>query len=48
MVMPIPQEPEKYAEGWLETEKTRKELKRSAEKAARKEAKERASRREQF
>lgn len=47
-VIPIPGEPEKYAEGWLDTEKSRKELKELAEEAARRGAKERARRRGQL
>lgn len=47
-VIPIPEEPEKYAEGWLDTEKSGEELKELAEKTAQKDAKKRAQRREQL
>lgn len=47
-IIPIPEEPEKYAEGWLDTEKGREELKELAEERARKEAKGRAQRRDQL
>lgn len=47
-VIPIPEEPEKYAEGWLGTEKSRKELKKLAEEAAKKDAEKRAQRRDQL
>lgn len=43
-IIPIPEEPEKYAEGWLDTEKSRKELKKLAKEEAQKEAKKRARR----
>lgn len=48
IVVPIPSEPLKVAGGWLKTKRDRRELKALAEKAARKDAVERARRRRQL
>ncbi len=47
-IIPIPEKPEEYAEGWLETEKTNKELKELAEETAKEDAEKRAKRRNQL
>lgn len=47
-IVPIPEEPEKYAGEWLDTERDRRELKELAEETGQKEAEERARRRDQL
>lgn len=47
-VIPIPGDPKKYAEGWLDSDKSRKELKKLAEERAREDARRRAERRKQL
>ncbi len=47
-IIPIPEDPEKYAEGWLDSDKSRKELKELAEEKAREDTKKRTERREQL
>ncbi len=47
-IIPIPEDPEKYAEGWLDSKKSRKELKELAEKKAKEDAKSRSKRRDQL
>jgi len=48
VVIPLPKHPEEEAEGWLETDRSRKELKELAEKEAQRDAAERAKRRGQL
>ncbi len=48
VLIPIPPKPSKYAKDWLDTDKGRKELKKLAEDLARKDAVERAKRRNQL
>jgi bifunctional DNA-binding transcriptional regulator/antitoxin component of YhaV-PrlF toxin-antitoxin module len=47
IAIPLPEKPEKVAEGWLETGKTREELGALAEEEAKKDATTRAKRRRQ-
>lgn len=48
VAIPLPKEPHKEAEGWLDTDKTRVELKSLAESAAMEDASRRAGRRKQL
>lgn len=47
-IIPIPDDPEKYAEGWLDSDKSSGELKKLGEEKAGEDAKKRADRREQL
>jgi bifunctional DNA-binding transcriptional regulator/antitoxin component of YhaV-PrlF toxin-antitoxin module len=47
VAIPLPREPHREAEGWLDTDKTRSELKALAEEAAMEDAAKRARRRRQ-
>lgn len=47
-IIPIPEDPEKYAEGWLDSDRSREELKELAEEKAREDARKRAERRDQL
>ena len=48
ITIPLPKNPQKEAEGWLPTDKERKELKVEAEKLAKEDAVNRAKRRHQL
>jgi len=48
IVVPLPSKPEEHAGRWLESAKSRKELKAAAERLASKEAEQRAKRRKQL
>ncbi len=48
VLIPLRGEPEKYAEGWLDTDRDRRELKAEAERLAREDAVKRAKRRKQL
>lgn len=48
VTVPLPTIPQKEAEGWLHTDKERRELKDEAEKLARQDAVKRAKRRQQL